>query len=242
MIALTPERWEVVGPYLDQALELPAADRAAWIATLRSNDPSLADDLQALLDAQEALNGEGFLEQSPPIQPGAEEAVGNQTIGAYTLESPIGSGGMGTVWLARRSDGRYERRVAVKFPSLAGVGTGGGERFRREGSILGRLSHPHIAELIDAGVTANGRPYLVLEHVDGEPIDRACDQKQLDVSARIRLFLDVLDGVAHAHANLVVHRDIKPGNVLVTADGQVKLLDFGIAKLLEGKAATGPPP
>jgi eukaryotic-like serine/threonine-protein kinase len=119
------------------------------------------------------------------------------------------------------------------------MGKGGEARFKREGSILGRLAHPHIAELVDAGVSATGQPYLVLEYVEGESIDRYCDHKTLDVEARIRLFLEVLVAVAHAHANLIVHRDLKPSNVLVNNDGQVKLLDFGIAKLLEGEAQDG---
>ena len=143
------------------------------------------------------------------------------------------------MWLAERSDGRFERRVAVKFIHIALMGKGGEARFKREGSILGRLAHPHIAELVDAGVSAAGQPYLVLEYVEGESIDRYCDHQTLVVEARIRLFLEVLEAVAHAHANLIVHRDLKPSNVLVNKDGQVKLLDFGIAKLLEGEAVDG---
>ena len=140
---------------------------------------------------------------------------------------------MGTVWLAERSDGRFERKAAVKFLSAALVNREGGERFKREGSILGRLSHPNIAELLDAGVTDAGQPYLVLEYVEGQPIDLYCDERKLDVRARIQLFLDVLGAIAHAHSHLIVHRDIKPTNVLVNFEGQVKLLDFGIAKLLD---------
>jgi serine/threonine protein kinase len=140
---------------------------------------------------------------------------------------------MGSVWLARRSDGRFERQAAVKFVSLAIAGRGTEERFKREGSILGRLTHPHIAELLDAGISSDGQPYLILEYIDGKPVDRYCDEHRLDVEARLRLFLDVLAAVAHAHANLIVHRDLKPSNVMVRNDGQVKLLDFGIAKLLE---------
>ena len=162
-----------------------------------------------------------------------EEGLAGRQIGAYTLVSPIGTGGMGTVWLAKRSDGRFERRTAVKFLKLALAGSRGAERFKREGSFLGRLAHPHIAELIDAGVSPDGQPYLILEHVEGERIDEYCDRHRLDVEARVRLFLDVLAAVVHAHANLIVHRDLKPSNVLVRNDGQVKLLDFGIAKLLQ---------
>jgi eukaryotic-like serine/threonine-protein kinase len=139
---------------------------------------------------------------------------------------------MGSVWLAQRSDGRFERKAAVKFISVALTGPATEERFKREGNILARLTHPHIAELLDAGISADGSPYLVLEYVPGVPIDLYCDERKLDVDGRIRLFLDVLDGVALAHANLVVHRDLKPSNVLVTSEGTVKLLDFGIAKLL----------
>lgn len=140
---------------------------------------------------------------------------------------------MGSVWLAERSDGRFGRRAAIKFLSVALTRRGSAERFRREGAILGKLAHPNITELLDAGVAADGQPYLILELVEGEPIDVYCDRRALDIEARIRLFLDVLAAVAHAHANLVVHRDIKPSNVFVRNDGVVKLLDFGIAKLLE---------
>ena len=146
---------------------------------------------------------------------------------------------MGSVWLAERSDGRFERQAAVKFLSIALAGGGGEERFKREGSILGRLAHPHIAELLDAGVTPAGQPYLILEHVEGEDIDRYCDQRKLDVEARVAFFSTCSPPWPHAHANLIVHRDIKPSNVLVRNDGQVKLLDFGIAKLLEGEGQAG---
>ncbi len=148
---------------------------------------------------------------------------------------------MGSVWLAERCDGRFDGRAAVKLLNIALMGRAGEERFRREGNILARLTHPHIAHLVDAGVSPTCQPYLVLEHVDGQTIDRYCDEHALGIEARLRLFLDVLEAVAHAHANLIVHRDIKPANVLVRVDGQVKLLDFGIAKLLEGDAEWGQP-
>src|SRR5262249_38449295 len=150
----------------------------------------------------------------------------------------IGQGGMGTVWVARRSDGRFEGRAAVKFLNVGLVGGAAEERFRREGTILARLSHPHIAHLIDAGVSPGGQPYLIIEYVEGRSIEKYCRDRGLDVDARLRLFLDVLAAVAQAHANLIVHRDLKPSNVLVTDEGRVKLLDFGIAKLLEDEAAT----
>jgi eukaryotic-like serine/threonine-protein kinase len=237
MSTVSPDRWREASPYLDRALEMSSEERVLWLASLQEQNPELAALLQALLEEHQVLAEEHFLEE-PPVPLFGQPALAGQTIAAYTLLSPIGQGGMGTVWLAERSDGRFERRAAVKFLN---VGFSGGERFKREGRFLGRLAHPHIAELLDAGVSATGQPYLVLEHVDGEPIDRYCDQRMLDVEARVRLFLDVLSAVAHAHTNLIVHRDIKPSNVLVRDDGQVKLLDFGIAKLLESEGqSVGP--
>ena len=231
MRTLTPEGWREVSPYLDQALSLPEDERAPWLESFRAARPDLAHLLQDLLEEHRVLAQKQFLERSP-VSGTAESSLTGQKIGAYTLLSPIGQGGMGSVWLAERSDGRFDRRVAVKFLNFSVAATGGVQRFKREGRILGQLTHPHIAELIDAGLTANGEPYLVLESVDGKHIDEYCDHHQLSVNARIRLFLDVLSAVAHAHANLVVHRDLKPSNVLVSNDGEVKLLDFGIAKLL----------
>lgn len=226
---LTPDQWQQVSPYLDEVLEIPPEQRAAWLTDLGKKDAALASLVRVLLDEQEQLKQEGFLERS--VLHGDARLVG-QKIGAYTLVSQLGQGGMGTVWLAQRSDGRFERQAAVKFVRLAFTGRATEERFKREGSILGRLAHPHIAELLDAGISPDGSPYLILEYVDGVPIDQYCDEHKLDVDARITLFLDVLGAVAEAHANLIVHRDLKPSNVLVRIDGQVKLLDFGIAKLL----------
>jgi serine/threonine protein kinase len=207
------------------------SERAAYVAGVRARDPRLADDLEALLE--ERLEGRA----SPLPDP----TLAGQTFGAYTLDSPIGRGGMGTVWLGHRSDGRFEGAVAVKLLNASLIGRSGEERFRREGSILARLAHPHIARLFDAGVSAMGQSFLVLEYVEGNPIDRYCDGRRLGIEARIRLFLDVLEAVAHAHANLIVHRDIKPSNVLVDGDGQAKLLDFGIATFLESEGEGGEP-
>jgi eukaryotic-like serine/threonine-protein kinase len=237
MSTLSPEDWGVLSPYLDKALTLTGKERAQWLAALDAQSPDLAAQLQTLLAEHDAAQDEAFLEKSPTLPP-ASSGMAGQSVGAYRLLSPIGQGGMGTVWLAERCDGRFERKAAVKFLSTALIGGGEG-RFRREGAILGRLSHPNIAELLDAGVSSTGHPYLVIEYIEGEPIDVFCDARTLDVRARIRLFIDVLGAVAHAHANLIVHRDIKPSNVLVSTDGTVKLLDFGIAKLLEGEGQQG---
>jgi eukaryotic-like serine/threonine-protein kinase len=238
MPTLSPDDWQAISPYLDQALAMSENERAAWLSSLSEQSPKLAAQLMELLNEHRMLVQEGFLENGRFELPNSAGLVG-QKLGPYTLISQIGHGGMGSVWLGERSDGRFERRVAVKFLNLALMGKGGEERFKREGSILGRLSHERIAELLDAGVSASGQPYLVLDYVEGEHIDRYCDEKQLDIEARIQLFLDVLAAVAHAHANLIVHRDLKPTNVLVSNGGQIKLLDFGIAKLLEGESQDG---
>jgi serine/threonine protein kinase len=232
------ERWRALRPHLEELLELAEPAQAQRMAELRATDHVLADELQAALRDFERLDAERFLEEPFELLPG-EATLAGRRFGAYTLVSPLGRGGMGSVWLAKRSDGRFEGIAAVKLLGLALLGRAGEERFRREGSILARLSHPYIAHLVDAGVTPEGQPYLVLEHVEGVSLDRHADRERLDVPARIRLFLDVLDAVAHAHANLVVHRDLKSSNVMVSSSGQVKLLDFGIAKLLEGEGEGG---
>jgi len=234
MRPLDPDLWRRLSPYLDEALEIDPEQRPGWLASLRTREPGLAADLEALLAECDAIEDTGFLEGvvHVGVHP-APPSLSGQVLGAYRLLSVIGQGGMGTVWLAERSDGRFEGRAAVKLLNVAVMGRAGEERFRREGNILARLTHPNIARLTDAGVSATGQPYLVLEYVDGQAIDGYCDEHALGIEARLRLFLDVLEAVAHAHASLVVHRDIKPGNVLVSVDGHVKLLDFGIAKLLE---------
>jgi eukaryotic-like serine/threonine-protein kinase len=233
-----PELLAVLRSLLDHALELAPAERDAWLAQLRKEHPLHAAELEALLAAEPDLDARGFLSNQIWIGSAQGEAgLAGQRLGPYTLERPLGQGGMGTVWLARRSDGRFEGTAAIKLLNLALLDPVGAERFRREGTVLARLNHPHIARLLDAGVTNGGQPYLVLEHVEGVRIDRYCDDHRLSPEQRIALFLDVLGAVAQAHANLIVHRDLKPSNILVGAQGTVKLLDFGIAKLLEEGAS-----
>jgi len=233
---MDPERWKAASAHLDEALELAEDQRDRWMAALRERDPALAAEVSALLEDYNAVRQQGFLEGDWAFGPdeSAEDgraAFAGRTLGAYRLVSPIGQGGMGVVWLAERSDGQFEGRAAVKLLDMR-FGRSDA-RFRREANILARVTHPNIAHLIDAGVASDGQPYLILELVEGQPIDRYCDDRRLDVRARIELFLHVLGAVAHAHGQMIVHRDIKPPNVLVRTDGHVKLLDFGIAKLLE---------
>ncbi|WP_310570954.1 serine/threonine-protein kinase [Gemmatimonas sp.] len=231
-----------LSPLLDQALTLTGDARSAWLATLRNEQPEAAARLEALLAAEAGMDADRFLADSPSheltpdaVAPDAvaPDALVGRRLGAYTLERPLGQGGMGSVWLARRSDGRYDGVAALKLPHLSRLSNDGIRRFQREGSALAKLTHPNIARLTDAGVADDGQPYLVLEYVDGTRIDRWCDERKLDPDARLALFQQVLAAVAHAHASLLVHRDLKPSNILVTADGAVKLLDFGIVKLLE---------
>ena len=230
MHGIDPRTWTLVSPLLDEWLELATVHREPWLARLRELRPDVADLLEELLASHEAAVKADFLETSPVE---AEAGLAGTTVGAYALERPIGSGGMGTVWLARRADGRFEGRAAVKFINLAVLDRAGQTRFRREGTALARLSHPNIARLLDAGVTPAGQPYLVIDYVDGVRVDHYAAEQRLEVPARLRLFLQIADAVAHAHASLVVHRDLKPSNILVDGSGQVKLLDFGIAKLME---------
>ncbi|MFG6458427.1 protein kinase domain-containing protein [Roseateles sp. BYS96W] len=260
MDPLDKQRWLSLSPLLDELLDLAPPARAARLAELQAQDADTADQLQRLLARADGLEQQGFMSEPviaqwndalaamPGDEPGPPPDLAGQAIGPYVLERQLGQGGMGTVWLARRADGRFEGQVAIKFLTAGVLGSGDTGRFAREGEILARLSHPHIARLLDAGLHHTGQasqPYLVLEYVDGQPIDAYCRAHQLGVEARVRLFLGVLAAVAHAHARLILHRDLKPSNILVTEQGDVKLLDFGIAKLLadatqasQGAAAT----
>ncbi|HKU13216.1 MAG TPA: serine/threonine-protein kinase [Steroidobacteraceae bacterium] len=232
---LDASTWERIAPYLDSALDLEPGERETWIAALTARHPDIAADLRAMLAELDALDARGFLAGSQleglVDTPRAGTRAGTR-VGAYTLDRPIARGGMGEVWLAHRSDGRYEGLAAIKLLDATLLGRPSEQRFAREGSVLAKLRHPNIAQLIDAGVASSGQPYLVLEYVEGERIDRHVQQRGLDIEARVRLFMNVLVAVAHAHSHLIVHRDIKPSNVLVTAEGNVKLLDFGVAALL----------
>src|SRR5689334_6712172 len=194
MPVLDPDRWPLVEPLLDQALDLPPAERAAWLAELRTRSPAIADEVASLLAADELADSADLLGEPLHVSRGAPdaEALAGTAIGAYTLERPLGEGGMGAVWLARRTDGRFEGRAAVKLLHLALLTAAGQARFRREGSVLARLTHPGIARLLDAGVAPGGQPYLVLEHVDGRPIDAWARERAASREDRVRLVLALL--------------------------------------------------
>jgi len=215
----------------DTWAELDERERPQWLAALAARDPALHNRLLALIEADAKASDQPFL--SPSVPPGS--LVGKM-FGPWRVESLIGTGGMAQVWLARRTDGLYDGVAAIKLMRLASIDAGSNERFAREGQMLARLSHPNIARLLDAGVTGGAERFLVLEYIDGERIDAWCNRRRLTLAERIALFIVVCKAVAHAHENLIVHRDLKPSNIFVAADGEVKLLDFGVAKLLADDA------
>lgn len=231
------ERLKRLSMLLDQALDLEDAARAVWLDGL---DPAYADlgpTLREMLGQGASKETAELLERRPDftaprdVAEASELSAGDQ-IGPYSLLLELGRGGMGEVWLAERSDGQLKRQVALKLPILGVRRAVLVQRFARERDILAALAHPHIARLYDAGIADDGQPYLALEYVAGEPITRYCEHRQLDLRSRVRLMQQVMDAVQFAHTQLVIHRDLKPGNVLVTDQGQAMLLDFGIAKLL----------
>jgi serine/threonine protein kinase len=259
---VTPERWAQIRQTFEGALDRPEKDRAAYLRITCARDEELRREVEALLasheDSGDFLNkpaaevGRGqfnVTQFGTQIAAGAQFGTGQFSndpgeynpgyrLGPYQLERHIGRGGMGSVWLATRVDQEFKMNVAVK---LVKPGMDTHEilrRFRLERQVLAGLEHTNIARLIDGGSTPEGLPYLVMEYVEGTPIDQYCESRKVSVSDRLKLFRDVCAAVQYAHQNLVVHRDIKTGNILVTADGTPKLLDFGIAKLMRSEFST----
>lgn len=229
--------WLTLSQLLDTALSLPATARMAWIESLEAGHAPLNGLLAELLAREDLAETGGFLATLPRFIPdagaGHPDARVGDLVGPYRLERALGAGGMGSVWLAKRVDGLLKRRVALKLPHLDWLHAGLAERMARERNILAALEHPNIARLYEAGIADDGRPYLALEYVEGEPIDVYCRKHRIATRARVTLGVQVARAVAHAHAHLVIHRDLKPSNILVDAQGHVHLLDFGIAKLLD---------
>jgi serine/threonine protein kinase len=243
---LSAATWREVSRLLDEALDLDPAARAGWLAALGQRTPSLAPTVARLLAAHAGAETDDVLQRLPalrelepeaPRTPDTGELAPGARVGPYRLVRELGRGGMADVWLARRADGAFARDVALKLPHASRLRRDLAPRFSRERDILARLEHPNIARLYDAGVDG-GLPYLAMEYVDGATLTEYCDARNLDLPARLALFTQVLDAVRYAHANLIIHRDLKPSNILVTVGGDVRLLDFGIAKLLGSEDAT----
>jgi serine/threonine-protein kinase len=247
--AMHRDRWRLVLAAADHALELPPDAREAFVTRWCGDDPTLGAELRALLAgaaASSPLDGSAAALAGPFLSERSREpeTVPVSPIGPYRVVREIGRGGMGTVYLAERADDQYRKRVALKLlPSWSAADEHHVRRFIEERQILAALEHPDIARLLDGGVTSAGLPWFAMEYVEGAPMDQYCDTRRLSIERRLELFRRVCAAVAYAHRNLVVHRDLKPGNILVTPDGGVKLLDFGIAKLLgddAGAALTQP--
>ena len=238
---LTIQQIALMSRLLDDALPLDEAARRRWLADLLPEYQDLAQALRAALlpDGTNSAEVRAFLETPPDLQ-AIKAASGRRpgaNVGPYELLRSLGAGGMAEVWLARRADGAFKREVAVKLPLLTHLRRDLAQRFAVERDILASLEHPNIARLYDAGIDTSGVPYLAMEYVQGEPLTEWCAAQSLGLSDRLKLFLQVLDAVRFAHAKQVIHRDLKPSNILVTQSGQVRLLDFGVAKLLEGDDA-----
>lgn len=240
---MNSDRWQQIETLVQAALAVPVAERSAWLVAQCEGEASLREEVTSLLAV--ADKSEGFLRQPAGAQAArilleSEEGLGRtgQSIGQYKVVREIGRGGMGVVLLAVRDDDQFKKHVAIKVLRRGMDTEDILRRFRNERQILASLEHPHIARLIDGGMTEEGLPYFVLEYVEGQPLDQYCDGRRLATSERLHIFSKVCAAVQYAHQNLIVHRDLKPSNILVTAEGEPKLLDFGIAKLLNPELTT----
>jgi len=240
---MTPERWEQVSEALDKALHFPPTQRQNYLAEMAKRDPELHREIESLLASHQEAGAE-FL-NTPAVQISHEDEAARrptligQRLGAYQIVELIGTGGMGEVYRAFRADDEYRMQVALKVVRGGHDSSFVFQRFKHERQILASLDHPNIAHLLDGGTTGEGAPYFVMELIDGEPIDQYSKHNSLGTRDRLKLFLQVCSAVQYAHQRLIIHRDIKPGNILVTVDGVPKLLDFGIAKILDPSAGTG---
>ncbi|HEX5230185.1 MAG TPA: serine/threonine-protein kinase, partial [Bryobacteraceae bacterium] len=235
---MTPERWQTVRSVLERALELEGAERAKYLDEACADDAELRREVESLLQADEAathafLTGKAI--DHAHLPPGAEAAdtLQGRRIGPYLVLEEIGHGGMGAVYRAVRADDQFSQQVAIKVVRGGLSDRFADQRFKAERQILADLNHANIARLLDGGATEDGRPYVVMEYIQGVPIDEFAEARKLSVRDKLKLFRTVCSAVAFAHQRLVIHRDIKPANILVTAEGVPKLLDFGIAKILD---------
>jgi eukaryotic-like serine/threonine-protein kinase len=241
-----PQDWPRALLLLDEALSVPPAQRDTWLTQMATDEPDVMPLLKKLLDAHGRVESHALLATLPKLEravPLADNGAAGMRVGPFELIEPLGRGGMGSVWRARYADGRLKRDIAIKLPALthdAAAMETLRERFARERDFLAQLAHPHIARLYDAGVSDAGQPFLAMEYVAGLTIDAYADAQRLPIKARLILFLQVLDAVGYAHQQLVLHRDLKAGNVLVDKQGQVRLLDFGVARLLPSQHAEAP--
>ena len=236
-------RWSRLNEIFHAALALPADARAAYLSHACADDDSLRQELDSLLEADRRadrfLDGEAISALPADADDPLSAAAIGRRFGPYRLVREIGRGGMASVFVAERDDGQFQQRVAIKVIKRGMDTAHVLDRFRAERQILASLDHPNIARLLDGGTADDGLPYFVMEHIEGLSIDRYADDHRLTVRERLDLFLQVCDAVSYAHQHLVVHRDIKPQNILVTEAGVPKLLDFGIAKVLQGEGDPG---
>lgn len=236
-------KWKKIKEIFTKALELQWDERDRFILDVCGDDKELMEEVLSLIEAHEQT---GALDRSmeeirfTAISNARTEHMKGEVIGNYRIIKELGHGGMGSVFLAERADGEYEQQVALKLHRNAFANEEQVQRFKSERQILASLNHDHIARLLDGGVTQNGQPFYVMEYVDGTPIDTYCRKHNLGIKERLTLFLDICSAVQYAHNKLVVHRDLKPSNILVTNDGRVKLLDFGIAKVLSDDERSAP--
>ncbi|HEY0404845.1 MAG TPA: serine/threonine-protein kinase [Pyrinomonadaceae bacterium] len=244
-MAISPEQWEQLKELFRVAIEHEPSQRAAYLEQACVNNAALRAEIESLLASHDAA--ETFIE-TPAFANAVKEItespagqIEGQRIGSYQLIREIGRGGMGTVYLAKRADEQYQKLVALKVVRRGMDTEDILRRFRNERQILAHLDHPNIAHLLDGGTTDDGLPYLVMEHVQGTPVTKHCDQHRLPTNERLRIFRAICDAVQHAHQHLVVHRDLKPSNILITEEGTPKLLDFGIAKVLNPELSALPP-
>jgi len=241
---ITPQRWQQLKELLAPALEMGIAERTAYLEQVGVGDPLLRSDLERLLVAEDNA-GTGFLSGPPSFGDPVDDSYSSNKpliglrAGSYKIVEEIGSGGMGEVYRAFRADDQYRKQVAIKLVRAGYDSRVVVQRFKNERQILASLDHPNIARLLDGGETEDGLPYFVMELIEGVPIDKHCDERKLTITDRLELFRQVCSAAQYAHQHLTIHRDIKPSNILVTPEGAPKLLDFGIARMLDPTADEG---